>query len=396
MLKQEYSQYSQIECINKICHLSNFKEIVLAYKENLRILEDYIIFKSTDDDFSVDLYKMFRNIEGIEYQLLSPFKNGKANYISSNSLKRYYIYGDLFTTEERCVSFDTQTVSYIDRYYHNKESSLPQNFQNVIDIIKMQCISVDTLPYTCENIMLSGTDFSSVEDTLFSFEKIFYNKKKSDYFCRSQVKKTISLYNKKNTYITTVLVRLYNVIYCILLKIVYIQFRYNKLKDKINLLCDFMNHDLCAIMIPELILAKHYFEKGQKYRFFGKIQKNRIDVLENLKNMAWDIFHLRMNERECLYFNKNKTDILIPYFYTYDKRLSEIKKCYDLDAIALCVETQESYQFYSNINEVQGFIEYLFTPDLISKRRKEHETVDINLLVKSCEEHLISLLLDNE
>ena len=84
--------------------------------------------------------------------------------------------------------------------------------------------------------------------------------------------------------------RVYYLLYLILMKRSYIQLRHNKktVEEKMDMMCRYMKEELGTILIAELILAKKYFEKGQSFNFFGKIQKGRKDLSEILKNLAWD------------------------------------------------------------------------------------------------------------
>ena len=53
-----------------------------------------------------------------------------------------------------------------------------------------------------------------------------------------------------------------------------------------------MNEVTCTLDPAFANLAYAYWEKGEKIRFFGTIQRNRKDILKQIRNMAWDIYHL--------------------------------------------------------------------------------------------------------
>lgn len=384
---------NQKELIQYICLLDSFNDIILEYTNNFYSLHNVTIFKSTDTNISLDLYSQFNHLCDIKKQLHTPFKGGNVNHICAAALNNYIVNGSFLTREQRCVSFDTQTISYIDRYYHGKERSLPNNFGNVIELMQQNNISVDYILYTMENMLTKLINHECIENTLFSFEKVYYNNTKSDRFCHRKVKEVLKIYLQPQNNCTAILKKVYDSIYCVLLKIVTIYFN-AKLKtteEKINTLCEFMNSELCAIMHCEIILAKKYFEKGQNYTFFGKIQMGRVDLIDNIKNMAWDLLHLRMLEHFCITYDASDADIFIPYIFTYDKRLYEIKECYELDALAVCINTQERIPFYSNVNEIQEYITKYYKPLCVMNRMEKQHFVNIPALVNCCEAELRAL-----
>ena len=61
--------------------------------------------------------------------------------------------------------------------------------------------------------------------------------------------------------------------------------------------------------------------------------------------MAWDVFHLWTLERECSIIDEG-VDLIVPYFYCFDKGLLELKECFDLDTIFISKFTGERICFY--------------------------------------------------
>ena len=152
-----------------------------------------------------------------------------------------------------------------------------------------------------------------------------------------------------------------------------------------RMLRDFMNDEVCRILHPELILAKRYFEKGQKYSFFGKIQKGRDDLIKNIKNMTWDLLHLRTLEIDFTINPVNASDVNIPYFFTYDKRLLEVKECYELSSIAINDRTGERVPFYKYNDEIKKYVLRYSTVGERISRRHRGEQATINDIINELE-----------
>lgn len=158
-----------------------------------------------------------------------------------------------------------------------------------------------------------------------------------------------------------------------------------------RMLRDFMNDEVCRILLPELILAKRYFEKGQAYSFFGKVQKGRNDVLKIIRNMTWDIMHLRTLEIDFTINPVNASDVNIPYFFTYDKRLLEVKECYELSSIAINDRTGERFPFYKYNDEIKKYILRYSTVGERISRRKRIEQIAISDIIHKLESEINEL-----
>ena len=134
--------------------------------------------------------------------------------------------------------------------------------------------------------------------------------------------------------------------------------------------------------LPELAMAYDYYNNSENtVSFFKKIQKNQDDLIKSIKNMAWDIFHITFTIRQCL-VRLDETNLMIPYFATYDKGLSKILKYYEMEALAICYRTQEYFPYYSISN---------IPPDVKKKyfnRSITPEPIDLKMLIDKYE-HLI-------
>jgi hypothetical protein len=152
---------------------------------------------------------------------------------------------------------------------------------------------------------------------------------------------------------------LYNhaVMYSLLLKMTIIQLRKpqaSAVASKMHEFMSFLNDRLHTLFLREIVVAAEYFTKGQKLRFFGKIQRSDADdlpeMLDQLKNMAWDLLHLRMMEG-MLNVRLRKTALHTrPHYYfpsllTCDRRFIEIIDLYPLKAYAYCSDSGKILTF---------------------------------------------------
>lgn len=156
------------------CYLMTFEDLVDFYSNNLYYLKDYTIICATNYKNSIDLHSLFTDIEGIKNHLHTPFVNGKVNIVNNQILQRLYYKNKVDTGMQFCVSFDTQTISYFNRYYRGNVASLPTNLKTFIQLLYNQNISVDYIPYSMENLLFSNKNIDSVYDTIYTFERLYY------------------------------------------------------------------------------------------------------------------------------------------------------------------------------------------------------------------------------
>ena len=385
LILQEASKYRTLESLTEF------------YMENLPLLFEYTIINSTEGDNTVDLYAPFTDISKVENQLYTPFTNGKVNIVNENIVRRGILTGDGKTGMQGYVSFDTQVISYFHRYYKAQGNSLPKNIQDVIKLLYEKRIGVEYFAYTVENLFFSTKNISEVRDSICVFERLYYKNKMPKWFCRMRANRVIKSYDKMRKDNVVGTMRLYDLIYATLLKMCYIQLE-NKscsLSKKMYKLCDFMANEMCTMMQPELILAKRYFSQGQNCKFFGKIQKKNANIIADIKNMAWDLFHLRMLEIGCTIKMNPKADVNIPYFCTYDQRLLDIKDCYELCSLAINYRTGEKVPFYSNIKEIVDYLDKYGTEEQFVARVSKCHSIDIKEIVEKLEKEMELKIVDN-
>ena len=105
--------------------------------------------------------------------------------------------------------------------------------------------------------------------------------------------------------------------------------------------------------------------------------------------MAWDILHLRMISIDSSYYVDERVDALIPYFYTYDRRLNDIKLCYSVRALVINNKNNDVLPFYYmdtdtvvDIKSCSTFGEHL---------ERSHIKLDVDALIAECEREIISV-----
>ncbi len=376
--------------ISAMGQMTTFADMMTLYSLNRSLLKDWTFIVSTSETDNMDLYSGMNKTEGIKERLFTPFTNGRVSVINDKIYNRCIKQNDSRARIYRCVSFDTQTVSYIERYYRN--GSAPYDgFDSVIHMLKEEFIGIDYIPYTLENLMFDSNNKDSVNQTLLAFEMLCSENRGNEKACKKRVKSILSLYDKINHQVSFFPKNLYNEVYLSLLKMCQIQLKHPKssLDKKLNKFINFMNTELCRILQPELNLAKLYFSTGNSCGFFGKIQVGNKNIITHLRNMTWDLFHLRFMCYSSTLFDNKKCDASIPYFFTYDKRLQDVRRCYDLQLLATNTKDGSVVPIYNLSKEVYN----IMTPHCTLEKHQERLLVEPNIdsLISNLEHEIINL-----
>ncbi len=376
---------------NQMSQLTSFSDMFDLYLFNRNTLKDWTFIIATTETSNMNLYEGIESISGIRDRMFTPFANGRVSIINDKILKRCLLKNDSRARIFRCVSFDTQTVSYIERYYKN--GTVPyEGFEVVVHLLQGGGMGIDHFPYTIENLMFDLSRKDSVEQTLFAYEMMCGENAGNEKVCRKQARSIVSMYVKKDLRFPLTLKEQYKMIYLSLLKISQIQLEHSKLplEKKISMFVEFIITKLCRMMQPEINLAKVYFSKGSNCGFFGKIHKGNKNVIEQLKNMTWDLMHLRFMDYSSMMFDAKKGDALIPYFFTYDKRLQDIRECYNLQALAVNPYNYSVIPVYVMADGLFDVLREHCTLEKHMERMKKNPNIDI--LISECEQDLLKLI----
>lgn len=314
------------------------------------------------------------------------------------------------------VSLDTMAVSYIEPYLNGSLTRLPSDFVETFEFLASNNVQVDPVPYLLENI--GNLEEKHKQERIFEKLKCyaFLQSLKSENFFKLGVSefKTDSskfsswaadkmswLFHEKESVANQWPPLMYWKIYCLLLKMVLLQLSRgsDKIEEKLLDFLGFMDAELSAIFFRETVIARRYFERGQELKFFSKIQKKKSDLIESLRNMAWDLLHIRNMELALTLRPNESACVLVPAFLTFDKRLIEIIDIYPLSSCAFGPSLPPLpfprldwvHQIAESFPCVRNFANSLFEPHRRKARESASKTSSIKDLVNKLEAEVASL-----
>ena len=341
-----YATSEEYYLLKQISDAKNFDDAYYLYYNNLDVLLDVTFIKvnyGQEGTFvPIDLYQPFLSVKDISENLYSPFFGGKVNFVSGTITQRV----KNTSMTQRHVSLDVNTVSYIRTMADGHSEKLPsdhvKNLIRNIDVIK-KASSFDYLPYILENFVFTPGNEERVLKTVQSVEHFLYPENESS--CLRYYEIVKSTFNDKP--MIERVKQEYYIGYALLLLICFINFKFKKMKtlQKLENFCLYMDKMFFLFREPFVEIAFNFFEYRNQYRFFKKIQVNAKSILKELRNMAWDVFHLWHLEAGCSIEDMG-ADLYVPYFYCFDKGLLELKECFDLETLFVNQRTGERICFY--------------------------------------------------
>ena len=371
--------------ITKILDMDQVEGIKL-FLENIDILQDVNFIIPNPYMDGINYMEKFRalNLKGIDVNYF--FTNEDLYGFNADSIMSIMVFNKDIIKTETLISLDTKIQSYLYRSYKNEKSSIPENIEEVLKLIKDRKWGVDCMAYMFENTLFNP-EFSNNQlylDNMYAFETYFFNSPRK---AKSYTKKLLKFDNKLiNDDFSNWYRRQYKLYYLELLVMADIQLNKSHLSlyDKEKEFVKFFHEKIGLLSDRETNLAKLYFMYGTKIGFFSKIQKGNKNIIKSLKNMAWDIFHIH-NTINNLAIQTNKIiDITVPLFVTYDKRLKDILPIYKLKAAAFIKNSSQKWLNYvTNIIDpiIQNKYFVLQAYENRLNRMKENNVDEKSLLV---------------
>lgn len=241
----------------------------------------------------------------------------------------------------RCVNFDLNISSYLRKYYYVGSSFEENGFKELLYYLKEKKFQTTIQAYLLERgynnidrldekatmeIILSDIMFekSTIEDLkqervirpILNMEDNMLAKERFDVLLN--INRTES-FNKPSSYL---------MIYCLLLKAYLLKYD-QKIHglNKVDCLIRFALDNLSCYLERELVMCALYLRNDDTaLPFFRKMQPNVKNIIKEIKNMTWDILHIRLMENEMAIRNQRGDLTYLHYFVSRDDRFMNILK----------------------------------------------------------------------
>lgn len=345
--------------------------------------------------------------------IFSLLRGDEVVFLNKRIRRSMRIWGSARFPLDHTISFDTQFISYFADLLRGRSHPLEPVVRHVLTFAAVRHLNWDVSVFYQENrqaIIENGVEGNAqLRRNLYAAE--YLKALDEDHYLKTgklrahlsesrlwaEVKKRVEFNRKQDL---EWLDAFHEPIYAALLKVASIEFAHRRgdVEKKILALLTFFQEELGTLMLRELVIASHFFERGTALGFFSRVQRGHKRLLETLKNMAFDLQISRMQE-VYMQVHFAQGQYLLPYFLTFDKHLIEVLDLYPLTA---CLFSGQDYMPYSafdieaflaqRLSKSQEMSRRFFNLDAHLQRRAVHGTRQHTLaeLVKRLEEEVLS------
>jgi hypothetical protein len=396
-LEKKYLIYNEIANCKSDLKINVFNK----YFSNL----DNVTVIYTKDNYRNFATKMFNNTYDVKYGFLgTQFHNDNIFVLNQKNcieLSMGFHNKVLYSFD---INLDTNVVSYIDRLVENKLEDDIQREVAKLFIGKRDFHSaVSIQPYILENTLFKNEIDDHVIRTIKNFFSVVFkshyrSKTITSYKTKNRIKRIKrDFFDKKNNYFFEIFKNMYKITYVVFLKMYLLQISEESFDKKAKKLINFMALELKKISILEIILALEFFRKGTKIKFFGKFQNRNKNIIKDIQNVTWDIYHLRSLDFLYIFNQHPKADITLSYLYSLDKKFNEVRSIVKLHTLVVDKDLGWSFPFYQN-DIVQKTVDRLKLDNLFkigdfSKRYNIYNSNNVKQIIDKLEKE-ISVLFD--
>ena len=347
---QKMNEYRKI-AIMDIIQSSNTIEKAEKFKEYKTILNDCRIFLFDEK------YSNFDNS-------LSNKKIGKCGIFGIGDYTKTWILDSRHLSEislvrvGKTIDFDVNIITYLNKIMTGRKINIDKNeFIRYLNYIKTAEFQIGITTALMERVR-TRIDLNILSEMITSFVKLDNISTINDnieniYLSEKDYTRIKQIYDMALIQVNENLEQ-FNIVCCCVMKAFLIKTYYNsseknkKVDMFIKYCLDVLN---CYLEKEIVILSLYIMDDNRTHKVFKKI-KNNTDVIKNILNVAWDIYHIRLVEHTMLRDNmKNTKQVILSYFGTADNGVIDAIQINPVKAFVIVNDYQISFH-QMNINDV--------------------------------------------
>ena len=251
-------------------------------------------------------------------------------------------FNDKFIKVGKTIDFDLNILTYINKLMIGRKINIDiDDFIEYLNYLKREDFQIGITTATMERVK-TNIDLNIYAEMIQSYVKLDNIKYVNRYIedinlSEFDYKRVKQIYDKSLKQIDDS-IRQYDIICCCVMK-AYLIKTFDEETDKnkkVEKFIEYCLNEINCYLEKEIIILSLYIQDDYRTnRAFKKI-KNNEDVINNILNVTWDIYHIRLIEQIFLYDNLNKRDqIILSYFGTADKGLIDVMQINPVKAVII-------------------------------------------------------------
>lgn len=258
----------------------------------------------------------------------------------------------------KTIDFDLNIITYLNKMMTGRKISIDKNeFVKYLNYIKTKGFQIGITTALMERVR-TRIDLNILSEMITSFVKldnisIINESIENIYLLEKDYTRIKQIYDMALAQVDKNLEQ-YNIVCCYVMKAFLIK-NYDNSSEKNKKVDMFIKYCLdvlnCYLEQEIVILSLYIMDDNKTHRVFKKI-KNNTDVIKNILNVAWDLYHIRLIEQIMLRDNmKNTNQVVLSYFGTADNGIIDAMQINPVKAFVIVNDYPISFH-QININEI--------------------------------------------
>lgn len=317
MMNQQINEYKKM-IIMDIIHSSNTLEKIGKFRLNKDKISDCRIFLF--DEECSNFSDSFKNNKIGKCGIW-----GIGDYTKTWILDTEHISDSDLIQAGKTVDFDLNILTYLNKIMTGRKINIDQGeFINYLNYIKREKFQIGIVTALMER-MKTQVDLNILSEMIMSFVKFdnisFIDRDYENiYLSSDDYMRVKQIYDMALGQMDETLEQ-FNLVCCCVMKAFLIK-NYDRTLDKNKKVDKFISYCLndlnCYLEKEIVILSLYIMDDSRTHKTFKKLKKN-ADIIKNILNVTWDLFHIRLVEQIMLCDNmKNTEKVILSYFGTAD------------------------------------------------------------------------------
>lgn len=258
----------------------------------------------------------------------------------------------------KTIDFDLNIITYLNRIMTGRKINIGKNeFVKYLNYIKTEGFQIGITTALMERVR-TKIDLNILSEMITSFVKLdnlstINEKVENIYLSEKDYTRIKQIYDMALAQVNENLEQ-FNIVCCCVMKAFLIKTYDNSLEKnkKVDMFIKYCLDVLNCYLEKEIVILSLYImDDSSTHRVFKKI-KNNTDVIKNILNVVWDIYHIRLVEQIMLRDNmKNTKQVVLSYFGTADNGVIDAMQINPVKAFVIVNDYPISFH-QININDI--------------------------------------------
>lgn len=334
-MKRFKNEYENVNAVQDILESQNTYEKILKFKSYGDRMSNCRIFLF-DEEFS-NFDSSFKNQRFGQCEVI-----GVGDYTKTWILDSNHISDNSLVLAGKTIDFDLNILSYLNRIMVGRKINIDEKtFMQFLNYLKTKGFQYGIMTALMERVK-TPINLNILSEMITSFVK-FDNMPLISEDCADFYLSPDDYIRIKDIYDTALSqtdekFKIFDALCCCVMKAFLIKNYEDGLdkEEKVEKFIKFCLDDLNCYLEKEIVILSLYIKDDSRTHKTFKKLKGNPDIIKNILNVTWDIYHIRLLEQIMFLDNiKNRDLVILSYFATADNGIIDAMKINPIKAFAI-------------------------------------------------------------